>query len=60
MKINIWWFHWLPPLRKAHGKDAAQGVGSRCLQRQDQAPSQARKRSPLVRSHPVPPPQHQE
>ena len=60
MHDRSWWLHWLPPLRKAHGGDAAQGVGSRCLQRQDQAPSRARGRSPLVRSHPVPPPEHQE
>ena len=60
MHDRSWWLHWLPPLRKAHGGDAAQGVGSRCLQRQDQAPSRARGRSPLVRSHSVSPPQHQE
>jgi hypothetical protein len=51
--------HRVAPVRKADSGDAAQGAGLGRLQRQDQTPPGARGVAPLVRSHPVPPPQHQ-
>lgn len=51
--------HRLSSLREAVGGDAAQGVGRRRLQWQDQAPPRA-VHADLGRPHPVPPPQHQE